>query len=637
LDEVKIAVCVKQVPEVSELVLDPVTRRLRRDGARALMNPFDRRAALEALRIRDEVGGVVCAISMGPPQAVAVLRECLGLGVDRAVHLCDPRFAGADTLATARALAAAITRIGADLVLAGRYSIDAETGQVGPEMAELLGMPFLGGVRRLAAAVDERTAGRVLGVEVRVECEGDEGGIEKACRLPVVVTCTDRWKTRIPVVLPDDERAASAPVEVWGVDDLDGDPNNYGQPGSPTSVAEVQTVELDRDRRVIDARGGLDDAVAAVLSALDAARAGGAAAARAPMPRHVRRADPRGAVWVLAERATSGAIRPVTRELLGAADALADALAVGVVAALVEPLPEALLRDLRRGAGKATTAPAGVASDLGRAGADCLLVSADGRAFEPDDFVAAFACALRDLAPRMLLAPATALGRDLVPALAARLGLGLTGDAVGVDLDGEGRLRQLKPAFGGQVVAPILSRTRPELVTLRPGVLVPGGDDPDRPAAEIVRCPAAGSEQLHPSRWLGFSPEVGEAGLALESASTVVCVGFGLGGAAGVPEVEELARALGGAVGATRRVCDAGWLPRQLQIGLSGRSVAPALYLGLGVRGSFNHTVGIRRAGVVIAVNRDPDAEVFAAADLGIVADAPAFVAALRARLGERR
>jgi electron transfer flavoprotein alpha subunit len=100
-----------------------------------------------------------------------------------------------------------------------------------------------------------------------------------------------------------------------------------------------------------------------------------------------------------------------------------------------------------------------------------------------------------------------------------------------------------------------------------------------------------------------------------------------------VPEAEALAAALGGVVAATRRVCDAGWLPRQLQVGISGRSVAPAAYLALGVRGSFNHLVGMQRAGCVIAVNRDPDAEIFAAADLGVIADAPSFVAALLARL----
>ena len=116
-------------------------------------------------------------------------------------------------------------------------------------------------------------------------------------------------------------------------------------------------------------------------------------------------------------------------------------------------------------------------------------------------------------------------------------------------------------------------------------------------------------------------------------ASLVVCVGFGLGDAELMGDVERLAEGLGGAVCGTRRVCDLGWLPRQAQVGLSGRSIGPDIYLGLGVRGSFNHTVGIRRAGFVMGVNQNPEAEIFGAADLGLVADAPAVLKALLARL----
>ncbi|MFM7142413.1 MAG: electron transfer flavoprotein alpha/ beta subunit, partial [Alphaproteobacteria bacterium] len=103
----KIAVCVKQVPEVAELTLDPVTKRLRREGVPLTINPFDRRAVLEAVQLKESTGAHVVAISMGPPSAETALRECLGLGVDRAIHLCDVRFGGSDTLATSRALAQA--------------------------------------------------------------------------------------------------------------------------------------------------------------------------------------------------------------------------------------------------------------------------------------------------------------------------------------------------------------------------------------------------------------------------------------------------------------------------------------------------------------------------------------------------
>jgi electron transfer flavoprotein alpha/beta subunit len=125
------AVLIKQVPDVSQMQFDPVTRRLKREGVRLEVSSFDVRALLRAVELRKETGGEVVALTMGPPQAREALEHCLALGADRGVHLVDPAFAGSDTLATARALALALRREGFDLVLCGKSSVDAETGQVG--------------------------------------------------------------------------------------------------------------------------------------------------------------------------------------------------------------------------------------------------------------------------------------------------------------------------------------------------------------------------------------------------------------------------------------------------------------------------------------------------------------------------
>ncbi|HEY8517515.1 MAG TPA: FAD-binding protein [Candidatus Binatia bacterium] len=616
----RIVVCVKQVPEVSELELDPATRRLRREGVPLMLNPFDRRAMLEAVRLREEAGGTVVALSMGPPQTADALRECLSLGADEAVHLCDPRFAGADTLATSRALADALRRIGFDLVLAGRFSIDSETGQVGPEVAELLGVPCASGVRRLTLRTED--AGTVL----QLECERDDGYADVECPLPAVVTCTDRWKTRVPVVVPDEEAAQSRPLHTWTREDLGNDPARYGERGSPTWVEEVQAVASQRERRLLTTEEGIDDAVRAVLDEIAALRERAAREERRHALAHARRDDPRGAIWVLAERAHDGRLRSTTAELLAAADRLAARLGVGVCAYVVAP-------DLPAEEHPVSNVEA-LATELGHLGADVLLRSSTQDAPSEARQLADLAAAVQSFAPRIVLAPASGLGRELVPRLAARLGLGLTGDALGVELDEEGRLRQLKPAFGGQFVAPVLSHTRPEMVTVRPGMLEPAQPQPERGAATIVALPVL-DVAPSPRRVVRFTPEL-SASVDLDAASLVVCVGFGAGPKERMPQIEALASALGGVVAGTRRVCDLGWLPRQLQVGISGRSVAPALYLALGVRGSFNHMVGLQRARRVIAVNRDPRAEIFAGADLGVVADAPSFVDALLARLGER-
>ena len=122
----RIVVCVKQVPEVSDIRFDNQTRRLVREGVTNVINPFDRRAVTQAVLLRERFGGEVTVLTMGPPQARDALVECLAMGADRAVHLCDPAFAGSDTLATARALALAVRRLGFDIVLCGRNSVDAE-------------------------------------------------------------------------------------------------------------------------------------------------------------------------------------------------------------------------------------------------------------------------------------------------------------------------------------------------------------------------------------------------------------------------------------------------------------------------------------------------------------------------------
>src|SRR5262245_1827420 len=144
------AVCVKYVPVLSALRFDPATRRLVRDGVRGEASSFDVRALLGALRLRADHGGEVMVLTMGPPAAREALQHCLALGADRALHLCDPALAGSDTLATARALAAVLRRERSDVVLLGRASVDAETGQVGPELAELLDLPQATAARRLS-------------------------------------------------------------------------------------------------------------------------------------------------------------------------------------------------------------------------------------------------------------------------------------------------------------------------------------------------------------------------------------------------------------------------------------------------------------------------------------------------------
>jgi electron transfer flavoprotein alpha subunit len=225
---------------------------------------------------------------------------------------------------------------------------------------------------------------------------------------------------------------------------------------------------------------------------------------------------------------------------------------------------------------------------------------------------------VRERIPFALLLCASERGRDWGPRLAARLKLGLTGDAIGLELDGEGRLVALKPAFGGNIVAPILSKTYPQMATVRSGVMELAEPTPSRSAeVEIVR-PAVGPAR---SRVLSSRSILDPTIVPLEGAEVVVGIGMGVGGPEGIERVTDLARTLNAAVCATRRVTDEGWMPRQLQVGLTGKTIEPRLYFAVGISGAPNHLIGIKRAGIVVAINEDRDASIFERADIGLVGD----------------
>ena len=586
----RIVVCVKWVPALGSLRFDPETRRLVREGVPGEVSSFDLRALGAAVALRAVHGGEVVALSMGPPGARDGLVECLALGADRALHLLDPLLAGSDTLATARALAAVLAREAPDLVLFGRASTDAETGQVGPEVAEMLDLPQVTGARRLELDPAART--------FVAERETDEGFETVTGPLPAVVTAAeDLAEERFPTKA-ERQAAAAKPIASLGAAEVGLAPDDVGARGSPTWVAGIEHVPSARRGEIL---------------------AGDSPAALAP-PRDDRPAFPaRGAasgppVWVVAEMGPRGP-KAVTAELLAKAAELAARLGAPV---------EALV--LGDGAQHAAA--------LAAAGADRVLL-AEGAGLVPyttDAHAAVLAEAIRTRAPRLVLVASTARGRDLAPRVAARLGLGLTGDAIDLDLDAEGRVRQMKPAFGGAIVAPILSRTRPEMATVRPGILRPARPDPARSAVvERLAVPAVPARvRVRAERPLGDA-----AGAALEAADVVLGVGRGIGGPAALAAITVLAARLGAAVAATREVTDLGWLPKQHQVGLTGRAIAPRLYVAIALSGAPEHVVGLRRAGVIVAINKNPKAPIFKAADLGIVSDyaplLPLLEGALRA------
>ncbi len=226
-----IVVCLKQVPDTTKVKIDPQTNTLIRQGIENITNPFDTYALEEAVRVKERYGGKVIAISMGPPQAEEVLREVISTGADEAILLSDRAFAGADTLATSYTLASAIKKIQEyDLIICGRQTIDGDTGQVGPELAEMLEIPFVAYVSK----IEEIDNGHM-----RVQRMVDEGHEVLEAPIPAVITVVKEINVPRLASLRGLTRAKNAVIPTWAVPELGVDKNRVGLSGSATKVVKI--------------------------------------------------------------------------------------------------------------------------------------------------------------------------------------------------------------------------------------------------------------------------------------------------------------------------------------------------------------------------------------------------------------
>jgi electron transfer flavoprotein alpha subunit len=309
-------------------------------------------------------------------------------------------------------------------------------------------------------------------------------------------------------------------------------------------------------------------------------------------------------VWVLAEHA-DGQLARVGFDLLGRGRRLADALGAPLWAVVVGPaFPDPELRRLHA------------------SGADGVLtVEHDAlRDFLVEPYAACLEDLVRRHAPQILIAAATSTGRTLMPYLAVKLHTGLTADCTELDIDpATGDLLQTRPAIGGHILATIRTpRHRPQMATVRPHSTRPPPPDPTR-TGRLERSVPAPDLLRSRVRHTGFLPS--PESRTLQDAEIVVSVGRGIRRPENLPLVRQLADSLEGALGATRDVVDRGWLDYPHQVGLSGKTVAPRLYLAVGLSGSVQHLAGMQTSDTIIAINSDPEAQILKVAELGLVGD----------------
>jgi electron transfer flavoprotein alpha subunit len=324
----------------------------------------------------------------------------------------------------------------------------------------------------------------------------------------------------------------------------------------------------------------------------------------------------KGPVLVFIER-REGEIKRSSLEALGVARRLADGAGERVAALAIGP------------------GAAGHAADLGARGADLVLAveAAHGALYAPELYTACLAQACERVQPAVLLAAGSAMGRDLAARTAARLRTACAPDLVEIDLDAAGTLRGRRPVYSGKAYARIaMPGARPAVATLRPNLFGIPEPLPGR-GAELVRLEAPLAETDLRVRAVRLEqPQEREPDVA--EASIVVSGGRGLKDPANFTLVRELAQALGAAVGASRAVVDAGWIPHAHQVGQTGKVVSPALYVACGISGAVQHLAGMSSSQVIVAINKDPEAPIFRVADYGIVGDLfevlPALTAAVQ-------
>ena len=321
-----------------------------------------------------------------------------------------------------------------------------------------------------------------------------------------------------------------------------------------------------------------------------------------PEVQEVQEAQEGKGVWVFAEQ-RAGKVASVAYELLGAGRRLADELKTELSAVLF-------------GASEKE------ANELIKWGADKVFHSTDPifEKFNDEPYSRLLINLIREHNPEIVLAGATPIGRSFIPRVAARLRTGLTADCTALEIDKDtGKLLQIRPAFGGNIMATILCpNNRPQIATVRPRVMKKGEYNPDR-KGEVISVPAGNLPCR--TKVIETVKDASECKVNLQEADIIVSGGRGLGNPKGFELLLELAKLLDGTVGASRAAVDESWIPYRHQVGQTGKTVCPKIYIACGISGAVQHLVGMQSSDIIIAINKNPEAPIFNVATYGIIGD----------------
>ncbi len=626
----KIISLIKQVPVPSEMRMG-ADGLMDRTKAKSVVNVDCSFALEQALQIKNRIPDAeLIVLSMGPASFEQSLRKAVGMGFDRAVLLSDRRLGGSDTYVTGLCLAAALAKLGFSkdaqepfIVFAGRQTSDGDTAHVPSQVAENLGIPQATFVERVDLDGDHLVARRII-----------EGGYQ-ALRLPmpcVVAIAPTAIAPRRPS-LAGTMRARKVIIEKLDLAQIGISPDRVGLDGSPTLVAKVVNIERHRPP-VAFARGEtpsrlVEDLCAKiehptpfsipsprVLQEEDEAEDAPGHAKNRDYPRIDFRNGARGILAWIEMHGTTPA-RP-SIEILAPARRLADQLDTRVIAVMI-------------GHGVRDAAPALIAQ-----GADEVILVDDPRLREYRilPFAQIIAQVIEQRRPEIALFAASTSGRELAPRIATRVHTGVTADCTSLEVGAYVYRRKkqilypvlqaIRPTYGESKLATIVGFTCPQVATARAGTFQALAPDASRQGEITEFAPV-----FDPSDFAADILETvreGGGGQALFAADIIVAGGRPCGELDGLKLIQDLAealkqRGLSAEWGATRQAVDNGFAPYARQIGQTGKTVRPRVYIAAAVSGAIQQVMGIAESNKIVAINHDPQANIFKSADFGIVGD----------------
>ncbi len=627
-------VLVKQVPDIKNIpneAWDWEKGTLKRGLLDNVCNELDKQALAFAFRMKERHSGEMVSLTMGPPFAEEVLRYSLSVGADVGVLLTDRKLGGADTAATAYPLAQAIRKIESDIfngdknyiIVSGMQSVDGDTAQVPAQIAEELGIAHIA----YATSFDFDNGNLKVG---RITRRGTETVMPD--NYPCMVTVT-KWTEPLNASFSRTRWANSQGLYQWSAADVSANESRIGLTGSRTTVFRIFSPK-EVSKRTCIFENDMGKLVRMLKESYASKLEGTEEEAKEPAYHLPEGEKPsyEGNIWVYAEQ-EGGEINPASFELIGKATELAKPLSERVGAVLVG-------RDIK-----------GLAKELIAYGADKVYVAEHEllEKFLPVPYTKVVSELVEKYKPQMMLFSATPLGRELGPRVAYRSESGLTADCTGLDIvdfkrgkqELIGVLRQTRPALGGNIMAAIITQnSKVQMSTARPGVMRALEPDYKRTGEVVEHVPNMTEPDLGARI---ISAELRPLTSGIAEAGAIACGGAGCKTKENFdkyipPLAESLGKFLGeeAMVGASRAAVELGFIDRSHQVGQTGQTVKPRVYVAVGVSGAVQHLTGMQNSDIIVAINKEPKAPIFKVADFGVVGSmeeiVPELIRALNAQ-----